>query len=751
MNRKIVIICSVLALLLLGGIGFGFYKLFFVSDSDDEVVADSRGDAINAVPSDAVMICDFASLSDLNALAVVDNSPFISFLNQKSNLLKFVNLCADAEGGDNGAILSLHYSAKNTISFLFVLSFDNPQKRAQMKELIDDLCSGVIIKKYSGVTISKAVIPEISYAFYGNYLIASTSHVTVESSIRHLESRTSVMDNPLYSRMSKSINGKVIIHVNHQNIGKFFSGAINYDYLSYANFFSAFTSWSAFDLDYTGTAVFGAGKMINTKDVGNFSNTLALQKSQQTKVFDILPHTTEYVITMPMYAVEEYLNSYVSYLEAVKKINDYTYLNAVAGKRIGQTITPREWFENLDVQELAVASIPHDKGGEKVVLLKLKDASKMKLYKGYLPTLLGELFSPTFEEAFCTINDWIVVGSKSLVEKLAGQVANELFFSLKMYLNQTPAASVTKNDVSVLGLVNMSRCTDTLRHIVKNEYSTHLVKGIKDFNFNFLTFNVTNEGGRLKPAFAWYFENLPLLPQPPVAEITSVSKAVYDEVVVEVPKGPFQVKNFLNGRKNYLQQLDDNKIRLLDENKRGVWTIPFDDKLCGYVAQVDHYKNNKLQMVFCAGKSLYMLDRLGRWVKSYPVELPKGVVLGPVVYDFNKNKNYMVMVLHSDNTIGQYDIWGKPIESWSPVALSEKIKSMPELLVMDGSRYWIIRTGYQTIICDETGAPVVDFTRKKRLLSDTKVVKRSGQEVVVTNMEGKDVVLNLQTGSVRKL
>ena len=64
MNRKIVITCTILAVFLLGGIGFGFYKLFFSSDQKDVQMADMRGDAIKAVPADAVMVYDFASFDD---------------------------------------------------------------------------------------------------------------------------------------------------------------------------------------------------------------------------------------------------------------------------------------------------------------------------------------------------------------------------------------------------------------------------------------------------------------------------------------------------------------------------------------------------------------------------------------------------------------------------------------------------------------------------------------------------------------
>ena len=60
MNKKIVIICSVLAVLLLGMIGVAFYKLYFSPKGDSEQVVDNRRDALSAVPADAIFVYDFA-------------------------------------------------------------------------------------------------------------------------------------------------------------------------------------------------------------------------------------------------------------------------------------------------------------------------------------------------------------------------------------------------------------------------------------------------------------------------------------------------------------------------------------------------------------------------------------------------------------------------------------------------------------------------------------------------------------------
>lgn len=739
MNRKIVIICTVFAILLLGGTGYGFYKLFS-SDSEGDQVADTRGDAILAVPSDAILIYDYASFGHLRMDLLDDSSP----------LKKFVEIIP-GDLKNQGAIISIHYPSKNTIAPLFVISVKDEDERVELKDLISDYCSGVINKKYSGITIGKAVIPAVSYSFYGNYLIASPSHILVESSIRHLENRTSIADNPLYQKGAKSVGGDVVLHINHQNGGKFFSGAVNYDYLGKAQFFSSFASWSSFVIKSEDASISGVGKHINTKDEANFSNIFVDQKGGTSDIFDLLPHSTEYVITLPFSDEQGYLDLYSNYLEAIKKINDYNYLNIMAQRRLEEKLSTREWFEKLSVEEVAVASLSDTKGGERMTFVKMKDPQKMEWREGYLGVLLGDFFTPTYEDTCALIDEWIVLGSKRMTKKLSEQRANELYFSLGMYLDQTSAAPILKGDGAITGVVNMAKCADSLAKYFKKVYSAPLIDGFGEYNFNFLTFTMGQDGGEIVSSFDWFAENMAVLPQPPVAEaVTSDVKAVYDETVVAVPEGPFEVKNFVNGKKNYLQQMSDHKIRLLDDKKRGVWTIPFESPLCGYVGQVDHFKNNKLQMIFCSEDRLYMLDRLGRWVRPYPVKLGKNVLLGPKVYDFDKNRNYTLMVLHTDNTIGLYDMSGKPVDSWSSVPLSEKIKSLPEMLEVEGSRYWVIRTGYQTVICNENGIPVSEFTRKKRLSPETLIERVTGKEVLVTNVEGKSMVLNLQTGVMKK-
>ncbi len=702
-------------------------------------------DALLAVPSDAIMIYDFNKLSDLKA----------GINHKESSMFAFISFLPK-DSDEWGALYSLHYSSKNEVSLLFVLSLPQTIDKASFLNTLSKECEGITHKKYGDNIINRSIVPDINFVIYGNFLLASSSIIILESSIRHLEGDTSIKDNPLFIKMSEMTSGASSIHLSNQNVGKLFSGTITPRFLGYADFFSNFSNWMMLNLDVTPNYLFGEGSLLNVKDEANFSNIFKLQKPKESKVFGVLPYNTNYVVTLPLYSDKAYIESYKSYLEARKKINNYNYLNAMAKKGVGSDLSPLNWFLSLGVEEIAKAALPVKEGNEVVILLKIKNSSAVKdlkrevnkfQYRGYIPTLLGDFFTPTSDEFFCMNSNWMVIGSRGAVELFASFANSENFFSFENYLLQTPSAASCKGSVSLSGVVNLSRCKDSIALIIKPQYSDYIVKGIEKHNFNFFTVKIIPESGKIKVWSSLFTDNL--------TELPSLKKSTTDVVEMDnspiiPPSGPFAITNFITGKTNYLEQLPNNSLRLLDENKKGIWTIPFDGKLCGNVSNIDLFKNGKMQMLFASGSKLYLLDRLGRWVSYFPVDLKKEITLGPVVFDFSSNREYSVMCLHSDNTIGMYDVKGKVIPNWTFITTEERIRSFPELLKVGNSRYWVLRTPYQTKIFNSSGAIVADFTKKKRLKPETEIKINSDSDVIVTTIEDKEMILNLATGSFKK-
>ena len=127
------------------------------------------------------------------------------------------------------------------------------------------------------------------------------------------------------------------------------------------------------------------------------------------------------------------------------------------------------------------------------------------------------------------------------------------------------------------------------------------------------------------------------------------------DTTVVVPKGPFEVRNSGTGKMNSFYQNSHLSLCLREDGK-DLWGIPFKEPLCGTAYNVDYYANGKLQIIFGAGSRIYLIDRLGRYVTGFPVDLKKEILLGPDVYDFNGAKRYNIMVLHKDNTIEMYNL-----------------------------------------------------------------------------------------------
>ena len=116
-------------------------------------------------------------------------------------------------------------------------------------------------------------------------------------------------------------------------------------------------------------------------------------------------------------------------------------------------------------------------------------------------------------------------------------------------------------------------------------------------------------------------------------------KPVTRPATVEIPKGPFTVKNCATGKNNLLRQNPDNSLSLIDEKGKQLWKVPFPGKLCGMVGQVDFFNNGKIQFLVVEGTRLHLIDRLGREVKSFPRNLPAKAVIGPDKVEVS-GKNY---------------------------------------------------------------------------------------------------------------
>jgi hypothetical protein len=211
------------------------------------------------------------------------------------------------------------------------------------------------------------------------------------------------------------------------------------------------------------------------------------------------------------------------------------------------------------------------------------------------------------------------------------------------------------------------------------------------------------------------------------------------DTVVLVPAGPFEVKNSHTGKMNTFYQNAQKSICLRDETGKDLWGVPFGKTLCGTAHNIDYYANGKLQIIFGAGSSIYVIDRLGRYVSGFPIDLGKEITLGPDVYDFTGARKYNAMVLHKDNTIQMYNLKGKKPEAWKGITVEkETIKALPEHLKVGGKDFWVVRTSIQTLIFPFYGGePLTVLDGNSKIKPDSEITVVDETSVQVVSYDGK--------------
>jgi hypothetical protein len=196
---------------------------------------------------------------------------------------------------------------------------------------------------------------------------------------------------------------------------------------------------------------------------------------------------------------------------------------------------------------------------------------------------------------------------------------------------------------------------------------------------------------------------------------------------------------------NTFYQNQHGSLCLQEEEGKGLWGVPFKGKLCGTAHNVDYYANGKLQIIFGSGSSIYIIDRLGRFVGGFPVDLGKEILIGPDVYDFNGTRAYNIMVLHKDNTIEMYNLKGRKPSSWKTITAPETIKGLPEQVVVGGNTFWVVRTSVQTLIYPFGGGNAVTvFKGDQMIRPDSEVRVVDGTSVSVDCYDGKSRTLKLK-------
>lgn len=735
MSRKSLIIClSVLAVMLLG-IGVAIAILYSGTDDEGNAVPDQdRYLLLPAIPADAVLAGCFSNLGDA-----------------MGGLLKgfdFPAEVADAaaagsfnEISSSRVAVSLHYNGELKVLYVVDAGKASVQPSDGVQAFMDFARSGKMAVEYVDCSSAAGGRDILQHSV----ILVSDSDLLIQSAARHLENGISIMDATGFADASSSVSGNDVVFISNAHSKALMSGMFTRAYAGRYPFIADFADWTAIDLtgcDDTGIYA-DISAVYSANDPSCFMNVLEKQQPAVPEISGIIPAYTLSAVSLPISDISAYVSAYQAYVDSRQSLYEFRKKQRDLHTRTG--VAPVDFFRKLDVREVARADFRLGKETASVNLIRIgrqdslifvgtdnksfEDSSAVIHawpYSSYVSSVFGRIFELKDESCFTYMNGWIISGSLDAVTHYADDYALE--YDLAEYMADAGRSDLLADESVLSAYFSLNAYPQGHKDIFKEPVAKALEPVWKDNDYTPVVLSVSKD--RKGTDISLQVQRLAMLK-------TRAPKNERDTVVI-VPAGPFRVKNSGTGKMNLFYQNQHGAICLQEEGGKGLWGVPFKGKLCGTAHNVDYYSNGKLQILFGAGSSIYLIDRLGHYVNGFPVDLGKPILIGPDVYDFNGTNAYNIMVLHKDNTIEMYNLKGRRPSSWKTITGPDKIKSLPERIVVGGNTFWVVRTSIQTLIYPFGGGdPLTSFSGDQMIRPDSEVRTVDERSVSVDCYDGQ--------------
>lgn len=751
------LIAVLILVVLLGGGAF-----YWFSQQPTELVSEP----VDAIPVNASVIIAYPDLGgswsaflekDYHAtLRAIDALTVYFSRNEELDSL----LVSDAELSRylGGATIwsSYHATADDSLEIFHVFDIKEGGEGAVVAAWKRNLTNlgGAITQEMVGENpVYKAVVSEpYSVTFFSTkngLLLTSSSLVLIKQSLAQLSiGKSLLLDKNFRSAVEAAgQNVDANIYVNYAQLPPYLDGALKSGVTSVRAFVSQFADWSEFDLNLKDEGFTLNGFTYVNDSLPQFLSLFMNQKPQLIEFPDFIPSNTASFV---FYGVDDVIGLSSEYrnllgkqaeldvfeakLDSVNKLLEVDLeqnLLAWLGNSFGMCITRpsgQSFAENSYVVfearsvELAekllggLATILTDKSGRKTASVEVGGVYIKELaLQGVLADLFGETFKEYDNPFYAIENGFVVVGTSA--ESVADYVqyvqadrtlGKDLSFSrfvenlgstFSMF-SYNHIASSQKIFESYLDRDAAKALERNRKHIQKFEAvgTQFTTTGKSFYSSTFVKYNPSSENQKETHWFAQMAAN------PSIA--------------------PVFVKNHISGEPEIFVQDELNNIYLFNQLGQELFRAEVKEPILSKPLQVDAFKNGKLQYIFNTKNFIYLVDREGNLVDGYPIELNSPAETDLVVFDYDKDKDYRLLITCKNNHIYNYGIDGKKTRGWHHNRASDPTIHPFKRLLVSGKDY--IVTGE-----DNGKIHLLDRRGKNRVKVEKRVVSSKNNHLEV--------------------
>jgi hypothetical protein len=545
---------------------------------------------------------------------------------------------------------------------------------AKTEEVTIDGNSGILVDTKKSGTNSI-----FAFTVYGNLLLVSNSQELIVESIKKLKLGQSANTDELFSSVYQTAANGVVanIFINPNELSKTISSNQN------TNLVKGLAAWISLDVIIEQNIVQANGLILLSNNKNEFYKIFTHQKPVNFSLRSYLLAKSKFFVWYGIPQISTYLTDYMDYIDELglsepynKNLSEFLgktgisleeFLNAVFDGEVSTTYCD---FESKGAYWYMLVNTKSGSGTIQQIERISKSSLEKETFKpdknysfiiaknpirSYLPILFGNNFLNVYDEYFTVIDNVIVFGPS--VE------------SLKLYIEEHLRSNTLAKNSEFSSVLNRVSTTSNLLYYSKG-FDSPVFETLKIHNEDF---KLTNEIKSSSRNILWQvvggsqklFSMLVLQSGNGTVKENKLKDVRWVCKLLAEPFGkPYLLKNHINGEFEVLVQDINNNIYLISKKGHILWKRTVDSKIIGNVRQVDIYRNGKLQMAFATSKKIYVIDRNGKDVTGFPVELVNGISSPLSVFDYENNREYRLFVASPDKHIYCFDKKGKMVEGW---------------------------------------------------------------------------------------
>lgn len=701
MARKIIGVVIILSVLAISIIGFVYFK------QKTHIGINYW----NVIPNNAVMIVKAPSFhrmfSKLNTNNIIwqefKSVPFFNEVNLEGEYLDSIfnnnNIFSEALATNN-AILSMHFSGKNKIHFLYTLPIN---KSIGIKNIIDEIAKIKMYKNnksFEGYEISEIELrnnKKLHFTFIENVWIASASVALIEESIRQYKTGVPISENYELKKIieTSGANTDASVFVNVPLFINIAKQILNNEHTEKLFALSGFMGWVNLDATIKPNTLLLNGFTYCNDTAAYYLNLFSNQQPGEAEAINVMPDNTAWFWHLSVSNFSSWKLKREQLLQNKKEISKYKLKIEEWNKLFNEDV--EEELTGWIGKEIVIGAVnqePDSAAGNVFMFFRKseeRDAVKhlrqlassaegwyTEQYLDYeiqrLPIdspfyyLLGNAYASLSKPYFTALSDYIVMANDIEVLK---NIINFYQSSRTLSVNADyrQFAENISSESNMFFYCAMPYVFPSIQNMLNEEFKNSFTENAELLKkFQAFSWQISYSKKNL------FYNSIYLKYNPVYKEKKSGLWNV--ELDAPITYGPYFFSNHTTNAKDIIVQDELDNLYLISNTGKIFWKKQLDGQVIGKVLEVDMLNNAKIQMLFNTANSIYIIDRKGNFFNNFPVKLPATACNSVAALDYEKNKTYRFVIACNNNKIYNYDMNGKPVEGWQ-IPTAQSIVSFP--------------------------------------------------------------------------